>query len=205
MYIDHKNLEYFMIIKELNRRRARWAEFLSESDFKIMYRSGKQEGKPDALTRRKQDLSAETDDLRKEHQRQIVLKEDQLDNDIKEALALCVLTRSATQRNENNQASPAIIDREPEDSNDDDLSLSDEQNVHEKTGHESELSDENIADDLEETPLITMIKEAFAEDDFLIKLRQAKLNGDRKSPHEASRKGMKLSMGDITIDDDLLY
>ena len=49
---DHKNLEYFMSTKLLNRRQARWSEFLSRFDFKITYRLGKQSTKPDALTRR---------------------------------------------------------------------------------------------------------------------------------------------------------
>ena len=31
---DHKNLEYFMTSKQLNRRQARWAEFLAEFNFK---------------------------------------------------------------------------------------------------------------------------------------------------------------------------
>ena len=35
VYTDHKNLEYFMTTKQLNRRQARWAEFLSEFNFKI--------------------------------------------------------------------------------------------------------------------------------------------------------------------------
>ena len=49
---DHKNLEYFMSTKLLSRRQARWSEFLSRFDFQIIYRPGKQGGKPDALTRR---------------------------------------------------------------------------------------------------------------------------------------------------------
>ena len=53
---DHRNLEYFMTTKLLNRRQTRWAEFLSRFDFKIVYRSGKAGGKPDALTRRTKDL-----------------------------------------------------------------------------------------------------------------------------------------------------
>jgi hypothetical protein len=76
IYIDHKNLECFMIIKKLNRRQARWAKFLTEFDFKIMYRSKKQEEKSDRLIRQKQDLSTSVDDLRKKHQRQIILKND---------------------------------------------------------------------------------------------------------------------------------
>jgi hypothetical protein len=53
---DHKNLEYFMTNKLLSRRQARWAQFLSQFDFKIVYRPGKLGGKPDALTRRSGDL-----------------------------------------------------------------------------------------------------------------------------------------------------
>jgi hypothetical protein len=52
---DHANLQYFMTTKKFNGRQARWAEELAEIDFKIIYRPGKQGGKPDALTRRTQD------------------------------------------------------------------------------------------------------------------------------------------------------
>jgi transposase InsO family protein len=59
---DHKNLEYFMTTKLLNRRQARWSEFLSRFDFKIVYRPGKAGGKPDALTRRSVDIPKEGDE-----------------------------------------------------------------------------------------------------------------------------------------------
>ena len=35
--MNYKNLKYFMTIKLLNRRQARWAEFLLEFNFKILY------------------------------------------------------------------------------------------------------------------------------------------------------------------------
>lgn len=38
---DHKNLEYFMTKKELNRRQARWSEYLSRFGYVITYRPGK--------------------------------------------------------------------------------------------------------------------------------------------------------------------
>jgi len=59
---DHKNLEYFMSTKLLNRRQARWSEFLSCFDFRIVYRPGKAGGKPDALTRISGDLPEEGDE-----------------------------------------------------------------------------------------------------------------------------------------------
>ena len=34
---DHKGLEYFMTTKRLTPRQARWAEFLSELNFVVIY------------------------------------------------------------------------------------------------------------------------------------------------------------------------
>ncbi|KAG0153515.1 hypothetical protein PDIDSM_2168 [Penicillium digitatum] len=74
---DHRNLEYFTTTKLLNRRQARWSEFLSRFNFKITYRPGKQGAKPDALTRRSEDIPKEGDE-RLAHQSQTVLKNENL-------------------------------------------------------------------------------------------------------------------------------
>jgi hypothetical protein len=76
---DHKNLEYFMTTKQLNRRQVRWVEYLSCFNFIITYRPGKQEGKPDALTRRSGDLPEEGNE-RLAHQAQVVLKKENIDS-----------------------------------------------------------------------------------------------------------------------------
>jgi len=52
VYSDHQNLEYFTTTKLLNRRQARWAQELGGINFRIYYRPGTQNGKPDALSRR---------------------------------------------------------------------------------------------------------------------------------------------------------
>jgi hypothetical protein len=52
VFIDHQNLEYFMTTKVLNRRQACWAQELAGIDFRIYYRKGTSNGKPDALSRR---------------------------------------------------------------------------------------------------------------------------------------------------------
>jgi hypothetical protein len=52
VYTDHQNLQYFTTTKVLNRRQARWAQELAGIDFKICYRPGSQNGKPDARSRR---------------------------------------------------------------------------------------------------------------------------------------------------------
>ena len=53
VYTDHKNLEYFATTKVLSRRQARWAEFLAEFWFKVVYRPGHLNTKADVLSRRR--------------------------------------------------------------------------------------------------------------------------------------------------------
>jgi len=50
--MDHKNLEYFMTAKQLNRRQARWSLYLSHFDFTLHHKPRKSMGKPDALSHR---------------------------------------------------------------------------------------------------------------------------------------------------------
>jgi hypothetical protein len=69
---DHKNLEYFTTTKLLNRRQPRWSQFLSQFNFKIVYRPGTTGGKPDALTRRSGDLPKAGDDRSLENQITII-------------------------------------------------------------------------------------------------------------------------------------
>jgi hypothetical protein len=51
VFTDHKNLEYFLTTKVLNRRQACWAQELAGMDFKIYYRKGTSNGNPDILSR----------------------------------------------------------------------------------------------------------------------------------------------------------
>jgi len=50
IWIDHKNLQYFMTAKKLNRRQARWSLLLARFDFIMHHRPGKSMGKMDALS-----------------------------------------------------------------------------------------------------------------------------------------------------------
>ena len=52
IWTDHRNLEYFMTAKKLNRCQARWSLFLARFDFKLHHKPGKSMGKADALSRR---------------------------------------------------------------------------------------------------------------------------------------------------------
>ena len=53
---DHKNLEHFMKVRRLNERQMRWAEILARYCFNLSYRPGTLASRPDALSRREQDL-----------------------------------------------------------------------------------------------------------------------------------------------------
>jgi hypothetical protein len=60
VYTDHKNLQRFLDTKELTRRYARWAEWLGQVKFRIIYRKGTENARADALSRRvnyKQDVA----------------------------------------------------------------------------------------------------------------------------------------------------
>jgi len=52
IWTNHKNLEYFMTAKKLNRRQARWSLHLARFDFLLHYCPGHTMGKPDVLLRR---------------------------------------------------------------------------------------------------------------------------------------------------------
>jgi hypothetical protein len=52
IYIDHKNLKYFITTRVFNCYQARWNMLLSWFDFVITYRPRKQQGLFDALSRR---------------------------------------------------------------------------------------------------------------------------------------------------------
>ena len=52
IWIDHKNLQYFMTSQKLNQQQARWALYLSRFNFTLKHVPGKSMGKPDRLSRR---------------------------------------------------------------------------------------------------------------------------------------------------------
>jgi len=52
IWTDHKNLEYFMMAKKLNRRQACWSLYLARFNFKLIHRPEHSMEKPDALSQR---------------------------------------------------------------------------------------------------------------------------------------------------------
>ena len=72
---DHKNLEYFMSSKFLNRRQTRWSEFLFKFNFEIIYRPGSMNNRADVFTRRSGDVPKKRDN-RRQFQWQTMLKKE---------------------------------------------------------------------------------------------------------------------------------
>ena len=99
MLTDHQNLEHFRTTKQLNRRQARWAKFLLEFNFRVTYRPGKKGEKPDTLTKLAQDKPRGFDNARQQHQIQTLLKANQLDDNVKKALAV-IFSADSTEADE---------------------------------------------------------------------------------------------------------
>ncbi len=76
IFINHLNLKYFMIIKEMTWWQAKWTEKLSEYNFKIIYQSKKQNLKVNALIRMSDVKSVEANDDWKLYQHQMLLLKD---------------------------------------------------------------------------------------------------------------------------------
>jgi hypothetical protein len=78
-----------MTTKQLSGRQARWAEALSEYHFIVMYRTGKQNGKADALTRRDDEVERQ-DQVKTEYRTRAFLSQDQIDPQVLQDLGIDV-------------------------------------------------------------------------------------------------------------------
>jgi hypothetical protein len=211
VFTDHKNLEYFMTTKQLNRRQARWAEFLSEFNFKIMYRPGKQGEKPDMLTRRSQDLPKEFDDDRKQHQFQTLLQESQLDDDIRKALNVLFCPATADLAT----ADPTTVDPITVDNDDAVSSISTPTDLDDLVGDfedpetaETALQapEKNLEQqDTEATDLEALVATAYDNDRLVQDIMAAKRLGLRRLPPHILQQGVKLAMGDLEVRDHRLW
>ena len=52
IWMDHKNLQYFMTSQKLNQRQAKWTLYLSQFNFTLKHVPGKSMGKADGLSQR---------------------------------------------------------------------------------------------------------------------------------------------------------
>ena len=65
--------------KELTRRQARYLDILSEFNFQVVFRLGKNNTKADSLTRMSNARPVDQEDERVRHQHQVILTPDRVD------------------------------------------------------------------------------------------------------------------------------
>ncbi len=84
MITNHKNLKYFMSIKQLSHHQACWSEFLSRFNYYIAYHFDKIDDKLNALTCHSEDLFKKRDTFNSwyQYQHQTILKTYVLDLNI---------------------------------------------------------------------------------------------------------------------------
>ena len=85
IYTNHRNLRCFIVTEQLNWQQTRWAKFLFKFNFKIMYKPGKQGGKPNVLMQISQDIPKKVKNLRQQHQFQTLLHNNQSDKNVKKS------------------------------------------------------------------------------------------------------------------------
>ena len=107
--INHRNLQYFISIKQLSHHQVCWSEFLVRFNFVIQYQPGKLGAKLDTLTRRSKDLSKEGDGCLQQIV-QTVLKLHNLDSAMKKDLVAASLVIEG-EENRDNLTLEQLIDR----------------------------------------------------------------------------------------------
>ena len=93
---DHKNLRYFTTLRRLTERQMRWASTMSRFNFTITYRPGAQAPRPDALSRREQDIPKDINDDRLRYRYLQLLKPTERNEDEEEEENLVRITRLTT-------------------------------------------------------------------------------------------------------------
>ena len=201
---DHKNLEYFMSSKQLNRRQARWAEFLSEFNFRITYRPGKQGTKPDSLTRRAGDLPDSYNDARNQHQHQTILKPAHLGKGVRTAVSLSAALLDETEHAISYLTS-MIYDLSEQVGFDDEESQ--EESSLEGLGEPAKESCEELAvlPIAEASDILEEVKRAYNIDDVTQRLKEAKTSQQRKIPQDLVKANIRIELKDCEVIDDLLY
>ena len=191
-----------MTTKQLNRRQARWAEFLLEFNFKISYRPGREGEKPDTLIRLSQDRPRGFEDSRQQHQFQTLLKADQLDDNVKKALAVIFCANEVDEADE--------VDEDDEVGNKDIVDVRDymgldlhqhsnSQQNSEQSSSSTEMAGSRIENLLIKNSLEDLLDKAYQKDKVLNSIIAAKRAGLQKLPAKINKQGIKLAMGDLTL------
>ena len=203
---NHQNLKAFMTIKQLNRRQARWAEFLLELNFKITYRPGKEGEKPDTLTRLAQDKPKRVDDSCQQHQFQTLLKAENLDDNVRKALAVMFYADKIVVDSKVDADSEVDVDSDSEvEKNENIVDVRDyiNQNLHQHSELEQILEQRSSSTKMAESriniSLEDLLDKAYQNDKIVNSIIDAKQQGLPKLPANLTKQGIKLAMEDLEL------
>uniref|UniRef100_A0A9Q8LHQ9 Transposon Tf2-9 polyprotein n=1 Tax=Passalora fulva TaxID=5499 RepID=A0A9Q8LHQ9_PASFU len=181
---DHKNLVYFMKSKLLNRRQARWSEFLSRFNFVISYTPGKANSMADALTRRPGDSPVDRRGGRQIAGQQVI-KEHNLSSELREYLSNGQPTLAASFATL--VLAPAYLDEsddesEPEEYASDAEDLNDDEEGSVTTDGSSESDFEGFDNEEQPEGIMARVRTAYDADIDAQELVQALRSGARTFP-----------------------
>ena len=205
--IDHQNLKHFMTTKQLNRQQARWAKFLSEFNFKITYRPGKESEKPDTLTRLSQNRPKSFDNSHQQHQFQTLLKANQLDDNIKKSLAVVFCANKANKANEIDEVNEVNeIDEVDEVENKDIVDVRNyiNQNLHQHSELEQILEQGSSSTKMARSRIKNLLEDLLDkayQNNQVKSIIAAKQEGLWKLPADLTKQGIKLAIKDLTLED----
>lgn len=213
VFTDHRSLEYFMTTKQLNRRQARWAEFLSEFHFIIKYRPGKQGTKPDSLTRRPGDIPKGVMDERIQRNSQVLLPPQQFEPgcNTREAIYLAHILNEDLEWTAEQMVHELYLfceeGEELETSWDVLLAPADlEEESNNEQGALSEDSPSDQGGQPSAQELIDRIRSLTASDKILQRIIASLSQGDRRIPYELfHNKGIKVELGSCRYENGILY
>ena len=188
IYFDHKNLKIFMTIKQLNRRQVRWTKMFAKYNFRVMYRSDKQENKFDVLTKKKQNLSANAENDRTKYQHQILLKKHQLNDEIKKNLKLYAIIKFMTQ-NDSEFTFEYTFDYEIK------FVFESKKKANQKVSTNDDSSNS----------LKELLKTIYQKNDIVQKIMKAKFENFRKLFEKILKKNFKLTLKNLKIREKRLF
>ena len=153
-----------------------------------MYKSNKQRDKPDALTKRKQNLSTNVENDRIKYQHQILLKKHQLNDEIKKNFKLYVIIKFMTQ-NDFEFTFEYIFDYEIE-------FVSESKK---KTNQKIPMNDDSS------NSLKELLKRIYQKNDIVQKIMKTKFENLKKLFKKFLKKDFKLTLKNLKIREKRLF
>jgi hypothetical protein len=145
VFTDHKNLQYFMSSRQLNRRQARWSLFLADYNFQIVIRPGRQQVVSDALSRQEA-LQIAPGDVEFNVNEQILLSKDKF---IDKERSSSLPDNHLITRDDNLTLAPVQLITPVRNS---DSESEEENSDYDVNEYHSSLSDGDVADDYSSDP-----------------------------------------------------